>query len=280
MARDEQAQLTGHGWSAVDHDPVGAYRWMTAPEARLVLPIAGPAPTGDPDAGDAGDPGCRGNGATACESNGAARSGPPNRLARVRVVAATRFCSAGDERSGRDRGGPASQSRRERRRERGCCERRTGDALGPLTCAASASVRARSTGRGLVQQVQISYGYTASWRRPFARTGWNSGLQLDCELIACEPAGRERQRRLPLLVRTRPRRRRCSRWRSPSVWRRARPHGRFSVEAPTASVRARGTVTTASARVHRITSCPILWCAVKSALADVPVPVRRRRRSG
>ena len=46
MARDEQAQLTGHGWSAVDHDPVGAYRWMTAPEARLVLPIAGPAPTG------------------------------------------------------------------------------------------------------------------------------------------------------------------------------------------------------------------------------------------
>jgi hypothetical protein len=46
MARDEQAQLTGHGWSAVDHDPVGAYRWMTAPEARLVLPIAGPAPAG------------------------------------------------------------------------------------------------------------------------------------------------------------------------------------------------------------------------------------------
>jgi hypothetical protein len=43
MARDEQAQLTGHGWSAVDRDPLGSYRWMTAPEARLVLPIAGPA---------------------------------------------------------------------------------------------------------------------------------------------------------------------------------------------------------------------------------------------
>jgi hypothetical protein len=44
MARDDQAQLTGHGWSAVDHDAVGPYRWMTAAEARLVLPIAGPAP--------------------------------------------------------------------------------------------------------------------------------------------------------------------------------------------------------------------------------------------
>jgi hypothetical protein len=46
MARDDQAQLTGHGWSAVDHDPVGPYRWMTGREARLLLPIAGPAPRG------------------------------------------------------------------------------------------------------------------------------------------------------------------------------------------------------------------------------------------
>ena len=46
MARDEQAQLTGHGWSAVDWDPLGSYRWMTGPEARLVLPIAGPAARG------------------------------------------------------------------------------------------------------------------------------------------------------------------------------------------------------------------------------------------
>jgi hypothetical protein len=44
MARDEQAQLTGTGWSAVDHDATGPYRWMTAPVARLVLPVAGPAP--------------------------------------------------------------------------------------------------------------------------------------------------------------------------------------------------------------------------------------------
>jgi hypothetical protein len=40
MARDDQAQLTGDGWSAVDADAVGAFRWMTASEARLVLPIA------------------------------------------------------------------------------------------------------------------------------------------------------------------------------------------------------------------------------------------------
>jgi hypothetical protein len=44
MARDDQAQLTGYGWSAVDHDAVGPYRWITAAEGRLVLPIAGPAP--------------------------------------------------------------------------------------------------------------------------------------------------------------------------------------------------------------------------------------------
>ena len=40
LARDEQAQLPGHGWSPVDWDAVSPYRWMTAREARLVLPIA------------------------------------------------------------------------------------------------------------------------------------------------------------------------------------------------------------------------------------------------
>jgi hypothetical protein len=44
LARDEQAQLTGHGWSAVDWDSVSPYRWMTTPEARLVLPIAKGSP--------------------------------------------------------------------------------------------------------------------------------------------------------------------------------------------------------------------------------------------
>ena len=40
MARDEQAQLTGAGWSAVEADAVTPFRWLTAPEARLVLPLA------------------------------------------------------------------------------------------------------------------------------------------------------------------------------------------------------------------------------------------------
>ncbi len=40
MARDEQSQLTGDGWSAVDFDVVGPYRWMTASESALVLPVA------------------------------------------------------------------------------------------------------------------------------------------------------------------------------------------------------------------------------------------------
>ncbi len=44
MARDDQAQLTGHGWSAVDWDDYSAYRWMTSTEAQFLLPIArGPA---------------------------------------------------------------------------------------------------------------------------------------------------------------------------------------------------------------------------------------------
>ena len=44
MARDDQAQLTGAGWSAVDTDAFTPYRWMTAAEARLLLPLgrAGP----------------------------------------------------------------------------------------------------------------------------------------------------------------------------------------------------------------------------------------------
>lgn len=40
MARDEQRQLTGAGWSPVDWDEVSPFRWMTAREAHLVLPIA------------------------------------------------------------------------------------------------------------------------------------------------------------------------------------------------------------------------------------------------
>ena len=39
MARDDQAQLTGAGWSAVDTDAFTPYRWMTAAEGRLVLPV-------------------------------------------------------------------------------------------------------------------------------------------------------------------------------------------------------------------------------------------------
>jgi len=42
MARDDQAQLTGSGWSAVDFDAVTPYRWMTSTESRVLLPIAGP----------------------------------------------------------------------------------------------------------------------------------------------------------------------------------------------------------------------------------------------
>jgi hypothetical protein len=45
MARGEQAQLTGDGWSSVDFDIVGPYRWMTANESALVLPIAAPDAT-------------------------------------------------------------------------------------------------------------------------------------------------------------------------------------------------------------------------------------------
>ena len=42
MTRDEQSQLIGDGWSAVDWDQVSAYRWMTRTEGRLLLPVAKP----------------------------------------------------------------------------------------------------------------------------------------------------------------------------------------------------------------------------------------------
>jgi hypothetical protein len=42
MSRDDQSQLIGEGWSAVDWDEVSPYRWMTRTDARLLLPVAGP----------------------------------------------------------------------------------------------------------------------------------------------------------------------------------------------------------------------------------------------
>ena len=41
MTRDDQVRLIGTGWSAVETDDAGPYRWTTAPEARLVLPPSG-----------------------------------------------------------------------------------------------------------------------------------------------------------------------------------------------------------------------------------------------
>jgi len=38
MTRDDQERLIGHGWSAVETDDAGPYRWTTGHEARLVLP--------------------------------------------------------------------------------------------------------------------------------------------------------------------------------------------------------------------------------------------------
>jgi hypothetical protein len=40
MGRDAQAQLTGAGWSSVDWDAGGPFRWMTATEARVILPLS------------------------------------------------------------------------------------------------------------------------------------------------------------------------------------------------------------------------------------------------
>ncbi len=42
MTRDDQARLVGAGWSEVETDDAGAYRWTTGPEARLVLPASSP----------------------------------------------------------------------------------------------------------------------------------------------------------------------------------------------------------------------------------------------
>ena len=42
MGRDDQAQLTGAGWSDAERHPAGPFRWMTSSEARLVLPISHP----------------------------------------------------------------------------------------------------------------------------------------------------------------------------------------------------------------------------------------------
>jgi hypothetical protein len=42
MARDDQAQLIGAGWSAVDWDEVSPFRWITEAEAHLVLPVRSP----------------------------------------------------------------------------------------------------------------------------------------------------------------------------------------------------------------------------------------------
>jgi len=41
MTRDDQARLIGAGWSAVESDDTSPFRWMTATEARLVLPATG-----------------------------------------------------------------------------------------------------------------------------------------------------------------------------------------------------------------------------------------------
>ena len=40
MTRDDQVRLIGPGWSEVETDDAGPYRWLTAAEARLVLPRA------------------------------------------------------------------------------------------------------------------------------------------------------------------------------------------------------------------------------------------------
>jgi hypothetical protein len=42
MTRDDQALLLGSGWSAVESDDAGPYRWTTQREARLVLPASRP----------------------------------------------------------------------------------------------------------------------------------------------------------------------------------------------------------------------------------------------
>ncbi len=43
MTRDDQTRLVGAGWSAVEADDVGPYRWILARAARLVVPPSSPA---------------------------------------------------------------------------------------------------------------------------------------------------------------------------------------------------------------------------------------------
>jgi hypothetical protein len=40
MSRGDPARALGAGWSAVESDDAGAYRWITAPTARVVVPPA------------------------------------------------------------------------------------------------------------------------------------------------------------------------------------------------------------------------------------------------
>jgi len=43
MTRDDQTRLIGSGWSQVETDDAGAYRWTSDHEARLLLPPSFPA---------------------------------------------------------------------------------------------------------------------------------------------------------------------------------------------------------------------------------------------
>jgi hypothetical protein len=42
MGRDDQSRLAGAGWSSVDADAFGPFRWITDGEAHLLLPVGGP----------------------------------------------------------------------------------------------------------------------------------------------------------------------------------------------------------------------------------------------
>lgn len=45
MARDEQSMLVGPGWSAVETDRAGPFRWITGGQAGLLLPVSSPGPS-------------------------------------------------------------------------------------------------------------------------------------------------------------------------------------------------------------------------------------------
>ena len=172
MARDDQAQLTGHGWSRRPRC-VGPYRWMTAAQGRLLLPIAGPAPRAIRIQAMAREPRCGGDGASAGESNGVARAGPPCRLEHVRVALPPGFHGGGDKRGRRDRGGTTRPGRQRRARE-GCRQRGPGDARGPLRLRGS--TRPGCAGRNIVHQAQIPNGDTVGSRGRSPgrrRNGWS-----------------------------------------------------------------------------------------------------------